>query len=131
MANLLGPTTGYAKRAVPTKADELPAWLTLELGNIQRRIQGASHRTITTATTVLASDGLLLCNAVAPVTVTWPTPLGLTEDWWVTIKRISGGATTVTIAGTVDGVVNPTLAAQYSSITIWSSGTALHKIASV
>lgn len=130
MANLLGGN-GYTKRPVPTKPEELPAWLEKEFGNVGRRIAGASHRTVTSNTTVLITDGLILCNAAGPITVTWPTPIAVTEDWLVTIKRVSGGATTVTIGGTVDGVVSPTLAAQYSSITIWSDGVSLNKIASV
>lgn len=131
MANLLGGT-GYAKRAVPTSADALPKWLETEFGNIQRRIAGVSHRTVTTDTTVLITDGLILCDTTAnAITVTWPTPIRATEDWLVTIKRISGGAHAVTLGGTLDGSASPTLAAQYKSWTIWSDGTLLHLVASV
>ena len=140
MANLLGGS-GYAKRNVPgiggsenTKAwaDRLTAWLATEFGNVQRRVAGASHRTVTSNTTVLIGDGLILCDTTGgAISVTWPTPVGLTEDWLVTIKRTSGGGNAVTIVGTVDGSVNPTLAAQYKSITIWSDGSSLHKVASV
>jgi hypothetical protein len=131
MSYLLGGS-GYTKRAVPRSAAALPGFLEAELGNIQRRIAGASHRTVTADTTVLISDGLILADSTAgPVTVTWPTPISATEDWMITIKRINAGADAVTIAGTVDGVVDPTLGSQYDSLTIWSDGVSLHKIASV
>lgn len=140
MANLLG-STGYTKRPVPdidgsanttAWADKLTAWLATEFGNVQRRIAGASHRTVTRDTTVLITDGLILCDTTARVIdVTWPVPASVTKDWVVTIKRLNVGANDVTIVGTVDGVVNPTLAAQYKSLTIWSDGTLLHKVASV
>lgn len=140
MANLLGGS-GYAKRSVPEPkgspsltawADKISAWLATEFGNVQRRVAGASHRTVTSDTTVLVGDGLIECDTTANViSVTWPTPIGGTEDWLVTIKRVSAGAFAVTIVGTVDGVVNPTLAAQYNGITIWSDGVLLHKVASV
>lgn len=131
MANLLGGSA-YAKRPVETDLKKLPAYLGIELANIQRRIAGVSNRTVTSSTTVLASDGLILCDTTSfAISVTWPLPYNQTEDWLVTIKRISAGGLAVTIVGTVDSVVNPVLNAQYKSITIWSSGDALHKVASV
>lgn len=131
MSNWLGGAD-YSKRDVPSDAKDLPAWLRTEFGNIQRRLQGVSSRTITRSTTVLITDGLILVDpTLRDIVVTWPTPINQTEDWIVVIKRITGGAKTVTIAGTVDGTVNPTLATQWASLTIWSTGSALYKIASV
>lgn len=131
MASLLGGSA-YSKRSVPTDPLALAAWLATEFGNIQRRIAGASNRIVTSHTTVQNTDGLLLCNTTGgAITVTWPTPIGRTKDWIVTIKRTSAGANAVTLAGTLDGVASPTLGAQYASWTIWSDGTALHLIGSV
>lgn len=138
MASLFGGTP-YSKRPVPNPGDDLSvwakklvAWLGIELGNVSRRTAAASTRAVTGNATVLGTDGMILCNTTGgAITVTWPTPINQTEDWVITIKRVNAGANAVTIAGTVDGVANPTLAAQYKSITIWSDGTTLHKIASV
>lgn len=138
MANLLAGF-GYAKRQVPKFEGNFSAWanrivafLEKDLGSIARQIAGASHRTVTSDTTVLINDGLILADSTAgPVDVTWPTPISATADWLVTIKRTNAGADPVTIVGTVDGVASPTLAAQYASITIWSDGQSLWKIASI
>lgn len=138
MASLFGGTP-YAKRPVPNPdkdlsvwAKKLVAWLSIEIGNVGRRTAAASTRAVTGNTTVLLTDGMILCNTTGgAITVTWPTPINQTEDWVVTIKRTSAGGNSVTIGGTVDGALNPTLAAQYKSITIWSDGVSLHKIASV
>lgn len=50
-------TQPWTKRAVPTSAGELPAWLTTELGNVQRAIPNYGR-------TVIFSDA-------APTTGTW------------------------------------------------------------
>jgi hypothetical protein len=138
MASLFGGIP-YTKRAVPTPtadlstwAGKLTAWLAVEFGNLSRRTAPASTRAVTGNTTVLATDGMILCNCTtAPIAVTWPTPIAATEDWVITILKTDVSANAVTVVGTVSGTVNPTLAAQYKSITIWSDGTVLYKIASV
>ncbi len=129
----------YSKRAVPQPEDgQLPkwakalaAWLTIEGGNIQRGTARATSRSVTAATTALQSDGLLLCNGT--FTVTLPAP-NLVPDMIVTIKNI--GAGTITVGGTVDGSLNPTLATGNHAMTIWaetsvSDAGAWRKVASV
>lgn len=129
MASFLGGTP-YTKRPVPTDPAGLAAWLAVELGNLQRRTASASSRTVTGNTTVLATDGLILCDCTAgALSVTWPTPLPQTKDWVTIVKKIDGSANAVTLVGTFDGVVNPTLAAQYKSKTVWSDGTRLNVVA--
>lgn len=39
-------TQPYAKRPVPTNVEDLPAWFTVELGNIQRAIPNYGHAVI-------------------------------------------------------------------------------------
>ncbi len=138
MASLFGGIP-YSKRPVPTPdsdgipkwATKLSSWLAIELGNLSRRTAPASTRTITGDTDVLATDGMILCDTTSQaISVTWSTPLPKTKDWVITIARTSAGAHNVTIVGTVSGVVSPTLTAQYKTITIWSDGTTLWKIAS-
>ena len=132
---------GYTKRpvpklaAAPTVADwaaKLVPFLDFEFGNIQKQIQGCASRATDVDTEVMITDGLILCDTTAgAIDVTWPTPLRVSKDWLVTVKRVSAGAFDVTLVGTFDGAVDPTLGAQYDSMTVWSDGTALHVIATV
>jgi hypothetical protein len=129
--NFLGGT-GYSKRSVPTNARELPAWLPTEFGNIERRIASARSKVVTANYTATVGDGLILANGA--ITVTLPNPRDV-PDMVLTIKRI-GAAGTVTIGGTVDGALNPTLGSQYASKTIWAHVTSAnigtwHTVASV
>lgn len=139
MASLFGGIP-YTKRPVPTPtsdglatwATKLTTWLAIEFGNLSRRTAPASTRAVTGDTTVLITDGMILCDTTSQaISVTWPTPIAATGDWVITILRTSAGAHNVTVVGTVSGTVNPTLTAQYKSMTIWSDGTVLYKIASV
>lgn len=115
----------YAKRPVPAVlpdvskwAKNLSAWLGVEFGNVQRGMTRAVSRTVTTATTATEADGLIAADATsAPFTVTLPDP-NTVGGMTVTIKRINGAANAVTIGGTVDGAVNPTLGSQYASVTV-------------
>lgn len=134
----------YAKRTAPVLGDASAVrafggptgWLSLELGNIQRATQQARSRTVTTATTASKLDGLILCDAtVAPFTVTLPSLSGTAgqalNNMVVTIKRVNGGGNAVTIGGTVDATVNPSLAAQWSCKTVQASDGAWYLLASV
>ncbi len=72
--------------------------------------------------TVLATDWTILVNATGgAVTVTLPTP---TSGRLLCVKKTDASANAVTLTGTIDGVVNPTLAAQYSTKVIQGDGSA-------
>lgn len=125
MRFLLGDS--YTKRPVPVPAEGnlrewaklLVAWLTFEFGNIQRALAPATSRTITASATLTVNDNLVLVDATAgnvSVTLLAPANVG---DRIVTIKRIDSSGNTVTIVGTVDNAVNPTLA-QWKAKTIWA-----------
>lgn len=122
MANWIA-AQAYTKRTMPdVKAglQGLLAFLSVEFGNVQRGIARAGSRVVTGNTTVVATDGLILVDTTtAAVTVTLPAANSVL-DMLVTIKRISGGAHAVTISGTVDGAVNPTLGSQYAALTLWA-----------
>ncbi|HKW09274.1 MAG TPA: hypothetical protein VJO33_02780 [Gemmatimonadaceae bacterium] len=108
----------YTKRAVPEEYDR--GWIAIELGNIQRSILPATVKTVVAgAITPTAQDHFLIVNASAgPVTITLPIP-GRVHGLVLTIKRIDNTlANAVTLIGTVDGVVNPTLATQYATMTL-------------
>lgn len=137
MASLFGGIP-YTKRPVPTPgtsvttwAAHLSSWLAVEFGNLGRRTAAASTRAVTGNTDILMTDGMILCDCTAgPISVTWPTPLPKTKDWLITIVKADASGNAVTIVGTVSGAVNPTLAARYKAMTIWSDGTTLWKISS-
>lgn len=125
MQVLAGPP--YAKRAVPAPdvsvkdwPARLSAWLGVELANVQRGTARATSRTVTTDTLATTADGVIVVDATgAPVTVTLPDPASAVNSA-ITIKRINAGANAVTIGGTVDGAVNPTLASRYDAVTVWA-----------
>lgn len=120
----------YSKRDIPPAYDR--AWLSTEFGNIQRAILPPTIRLIKTSGTVkpTARDNLLLINATAgPVTVDLEQPARV-HGLVLTIKKIDASANAITILGTVDGVVNPTITAQYAGMQIiadetgwWNIGT--------
>lgn len=130
----------YAKRPVPDPDGEksLAAWaakiasyLGIEFANVQRGQARAGSRTVTDAYTATANDGLILADATsAPFEVTLPDPMAA-KDTVLTIKRLNGGGNAVTVGGTVDGTLNPTLGAQWASKTVWSSGAAWYTVATV
>lgn len=117
----------YSKRAVPPPSDDLrkwaakfAGWLGYELGNIQAGIAKATSRTVTTNWTATNGDGLILIDTTSGnVTVTLPDPEAV-RDMVLTVKRITAGGNTATIVGTVDGAVDPTLAGQWDSLTVWA-----------
>ena len=122
-------TTVYAKRPLPSKADELPAFLGRELGNVERALKDVvvrSTRTVTAATTVTLDDSLVCADATsAAFAVTLPTAR-IASGRTFQIKRINAGANavTVTAAGTntIDGSATYSLAVQYQSVTVQSDG---------
>jgi hypothetical protein len=125
MQSLLGES--YTKRAVPSSTEgDLPewarkivAWLGIEFGNVQRGMSQATSRTITTSTTLTVNDGLVLVDATSgSISATLPSP-SAAQNTAITIKRIDASVNTVTIVGTIDGAVNPTLA-QWKAKTVWA-----------
>ena len=120
----------YTKRAVPVEYDN--AWFAIELGNIQRAILPATILRVRTGLYVpTVKDFLLLADASAgPVNIKLPTP-GRVHGLQLTIKRVDNTlANPVTILGTVDGTLNPTIAAQYAGLVVmaddndwWRLGT--------
>ena len=81
----------------------------------------------TAAYTIGASDSLILADGTtAAFTVTLPNAGSLTGEVF-TIKRTNTGANNITVgttsSQTIDGATTKTLGAQWSSITVQSSGT--------
>src|SRR5439155_2740077 len=79
--------------------------------------------------TVLSTDWTILVNATAgAVTITLPTP---TSGRILCVKKTDASANAVTLTGTIDGVVNPTLAAQYNSVLMQGDGTTFWALARI
>lgn len=119
----------YTPSAAPASYD--PAWVRTQLAGLSRAIKPANVRTVKAATTITVNDDLLLCDATAgafPVTL---LPANQCQFLEVTIKKSDASGNAVTISGTLDGVLNPTLAAQYKSKTVQSDGTSWWTKASV
>lgn len=114
----------YNRGQVPPTPPELPAWLVSELGNIERAIAPNVCRTVTANTTQQPSDRYILVDATAgPISVTLIKPT-LWPPFALTVMGVSARTTSVTLIGTVNGMVNPTLRGQIS-VTIISDGVAL------
>ena len=92
-----------------------------QLALIARAISPSTTRTVVAATTIKATDDLLLCNTTAGGFTVTLLPANQVQWLTITIKNIGTG--TVTLSGTVDGTLNPTLA-QYKLYTIQSDGAA-------
>lgn len=126
----------YARRGVPTPGNNLVAWagqiaafLGLEFATVQRGLTRASSRIVTHASSAAdkmatTTDGLIVCDASGGAFGITIPAAGDVPDTVLTIFRSNSGANAVTVTGTVNGAVNPTLGSQYASMTIWASAPA-------
>lgn len=122
----------YTRRAMPVNPTKLKGELDIEHQHIQRSIPASDTKLLTAAYTLTAKDRYLSVDCTGgAVTVTLPANAAQFEssEWTVTKVDVSGNA--VTISGTVSGVVNPTLATQWKSMTVYSDGVRYIKAASV
>lgn len=119
----------YTKRPTPNAYDR--TFLDLEFSNIQRAIPAVVVQTVTADYMPLVGDTTVFVDATAgAVSVFLPTA-SRTKGMTFTIKKIDASVHAVTIAGTLDGAVNPTLATQYKAKTVQSDGTAWFTLATV
>lgn len=127
MATTIFARGSYAQpRPIPFGYDA--TFFGVELANIARAIPPSTVRTfVATASnfvdTPRATDSIILYNTTAhAITVQLPQP-DQAQRLVLTCKRINAGANLVTLVGTIDGVVNRTLSAQYKAFTIVSDGS--------
>lgn len=82
--------------------------------------------------TILAADmnKFFAADATAGAfNLTLPT-LGASNDgWYVVIQKTDSSENAVTVVGTINGVANMVLPAQYNSVLVWWSGTAWYALA--
>lgn len=112
----------YTKREVPNDPKQLSGFLQVEFGNIQRAFLPTKSRSVLVSGRVQSTDTVIYADATAgAISLTLPSP-DQVKDLVVTVKKIDNSGSSVTIVGTVDGITNPVLAAQYDTRTIGSDG---------
>lgn len=80
-------------------------------------------RTVATSQTLTPADWTVLVDASdGPVDIELPAASSSNQQAF-NIKKIDSSGNLVTIVATVDGDINPTLAAQYDSVSVQSDGT--------
>lgn len=76
--------------------------------------------TVTTSYTVLTNDVIIRCNLTAAANITLPASV-LGKEY--RIKKVDATASIVTIVGTVDNIVNPTLVTQNDGLILVGNGS--------
>lgn len=81
-----------------------------------------NSRTVTTTGNITSTDNIVYVNGSAPVSL---TPVSPAAGQFLLIKDTSGAAHTnpITFIGTVDGVVNPVIGADYGGAVLSYNGT--------
>lgn len=126
---VLAARTPYSRRSAPT--DPLKGWLDMELHNLQRALVPVRGRSVTASTEATASDHVILCNpASGAIVVDFPLA-DQAQYMEITIKQVVSNANTVTLSGTFDTAVNPTLGGINRALTVWSDGIAWYVIGKV
>lgn len=102
--------------AVTTTGDVTVGGTLHMLKAIRRAVLGLA------ATTALALTGESFVDVTAGATSrTITLPATTTPGYIITIMKVDSGVGTVVVAGTINGVVNRTLSAQYSKVTVRST----------
>ena len=101
-------------------------WGVLTVGGVR-----TATKTITAGTAAAATekDNTIFCNAVGGA-ITQPIPAAAAANAGLelTIKKIDASVNAVTIGGTVDGVVSPTITTQWGYLCIKSDGAAWYRV---
>jgi len=84
--------------------------------------------TVNAAYTLKVTDNTVLCNCVSnAISITLPAAAAVPNKIF-TIKKIDASANVVTIVGTVDATVNPTIPAQWQTVKVQSNGVNWYNI---
>lgn len=115
----------------PDVSGKLKASLDKEGQKLEQAIPPCRGRTVTASTEATASDHVILCNpASGAIVVDFPLA-DQAQYMEICIKQVVSNANTVTLSGTFDTVVNPTLGGINRALTVWSDGIAWYVIAKV
>jgi hypothetical protein len=84
--------------------------------------------TVTASYTLKITDNTVLCNCASnAISITLPAAAAAPNKIFI-IKKIDATANVVTIVGTVDGTVNPTIPTQYQTVKVQSNGVNWYNI---
>lgn len=110
---------------LPVTTNNPVEWIRKAAGKINRlgRSPRFSMRYVTTSTTALDTDEVILCTGA--LTVTLP---GVIEGKRYTIKRLGTGTTTIATTGgqTIDGAATKTLTTQYACLRVYGGTSEWH-----
>lgn len=126
--------TQFARRPfkrLPSPQQYNAGKLDQQLKNVEQAMPPQHVRTIVADDDATTRDQTIAVDATAgAVTVTLPAA-DQVAAFIVTVVKIDASAHVVTIGATSSGVTNPTLTAQYDSITVQSIGTEYLTVARV
>lgn len=126
---------GLPQWSIPTSLPDVQAVVRVLrdlMAKLGRTPTWGDHRTVTTATTVVDSDDLILVDTTSgSVTVTLPSAVGRRGRKFACKKLIA--ANTMTLAGagseTIDGAATVGITTQYAARTVQSDGINWHIVA--
>lgn len=117
----------YQPRGIPATVDgELRTFLTQELRNISQAIGPNVIRSIAANEAQRQTDSIVLATGGAGGITYTLMAASAFPRFPVMVKKVDAAAGVITLGGTIDGVVNPTIVVQYATYTIVSDGTALY-----
>ena len=96
--------------------------------SLVRSLDANKVRIVTANTTLTLRDmgKVILCNAIANITITLPTPTALLQGYTVTIKKIND-TNTVTIGSNIDGATTIAIEEEHESVDIICDGSAYRR----
>jgi hypothetical protein len=99
---------------------------TFSLSFALSNINGAfNERTVTTGGNILATDNIVYVNNTSTAAMALALPGTPAVGQFLIIKDITGNAATynITVTGTVDGVTNPVIGANYGGVGLFWTGS--------
>jgi hypothetical protein len=115
----------YAKRSLPARYDA--GWFSAELQRVEAAIPAWSSRVIrfgdsATTRTLTSTDSLLLVDATGGAVSVILPDAGRADGLAVFVLKTDASGHAVTVVGSVSGVTNPTIPAQYGCLQVVAAG---------
>lgn len=106
-------------KVVLKDADGVQVWTADPVSGSSGSGQSSNIRTVTTDTTLVPSDGTILCNSASPIQITLPTASAV-RGLTYTVVQINTGE--ITVVGTINGVTNYTMSFANQAASFVSNG---------
>lgn len=126
MTTPIAPRPVYTTPATPKSTDP---WVRAQIARLAQSVSPMNTRTLTANGMMQTTDDLILVDTAAGNVSVTLLPARQWQFVRVGIKNIGGAGNHVTLVGTVDGAVNPTLADKKASW-LQSDGTSIWLVAS-